>query len=107
MFALDSLVVVILVAGAVFGAVLLVSRTRGHGSAGRGPAEWRVTHRDVEGVTRVLVQKISGGGVSVLNEHVVATIPVDDPAYDEKFLAAMSTARERRSLFQSEDEDEA
>jgi hypothetical protein len=34
--------------------------------------------------------------VNVLDAQVVATIRVDDPEYDAKFLAAMSTARERR-----------
>jgi hypothetical protein len=58
----------------------------------------------VHGETRVLVQKISRGGISILAEHVVATIPVDDPDYDDKFLAAMTRARERRALFESEEE---
>ena len=104
MAALEALVLVLLVGGAVFGSVMLDMRTRGPGAGGRGPVEWRVNHRDVHGETRVVLQKVSRGGITVLNEHVVATIRIDDPAYDEKFLAAMNTARERRSLFESEEE---
>jgi hypothetical protein len=63
-----------------------------------------VNHRDVHGETRVVLQKVSSGGISILAEHVVAAIPVDDPAYDEKFLTAMNAARERRALFESEEE---
>ena len=103
MAALEALLVVLLVGAVVYGTVALVLRTRGAG-AGRGPVEWRVNHRDVHGETRVVLQKVSRGGITVLNEHVVAAIPIDDPAYDEKFLAAMNTARERRSLFESEQE---
>jgi hypothetical protein len=44
------------------------------------------------------------GGVNVLDEHVVARIPVDDPDYDAKFMAAMAAARERRALFEAEEE---
>ena len=50
-----------------------------------------------------MVQKTSPTGVNVLDEHSVATIRIDDPEYDAKFLAAMATARERRALFESED----
>ena len=103
MLALETVVVILLIGAAVYGTVVLVVRTRGPGAA-RGPVEWRVNHRDVHGETRVVLQKFSPGGITVLSEHVVATIPVDDPAYDEKFLAAMNTARERRALFESEEE---
>ena len=51
-----------------------------------------------------MVQKLSPGGANILSEHVVTTIPVGDPDYDAKFLAAMSTARERRAMFESEDD---
>jgi hypothetical protein len=69
-----------------------------------GPGQWRTTHYDVKGITRVVVQKVSPGGANILSEHVVTTIRVDDPEYDAKFLAAMSAARERRAMFESEDE---
>jgi hypothetical protein len=51
----------------------------------------------------VALQKVSPSGTDVLDEHVVATIRVDDPRYDERFLAAMATARERQALFEAED----
>ncbi|RYU09934.1 hypothetical protein [Nocardioides iriomotensis] len=64
--------------------------------------EWRIDHVDVHGRTRVLLQKVLPGSGEVLDEHVVATIAVDDPDYDAMFLQAMATARERRALFESE-----
>jgi hypothetical protein len=64
--------------------------------------EWRIDHVDVHGRTRVLLQKVLPGSGQVVDEHVVATIPVDDPDYEATFLQAMATARERRALFESE-----
>jgi hypothetical protein len=55
-------------------------------------------------VTRVVLQKVKPGGINVLNEHVIATLPIDDPEYDAKFMTAMSTARERRAIYESEQE---
>jgi hypothetical protein len=101
---LDVALVVLVLGAVVYATVLLVTRTRDRGAPGRRPVEWRVNHRDAHGETRVVLQKVSPGGISVLAEHVVATIRIDDPAYDEKFLAAMNAARERRSLFESEEE---
>jgi hypothetical protein len=65
---------------------------------------WVTAHYDVKGVTCVVVQKRSTNGAVVLDEHVVAQIPVDDPQYDATFLAAMAAARERRALFEAEDD---
>jgi hypothetical protein len=65
---------------------------------------WRATHYDAKGVTRVVLQKTSPGGANLLDEHVVATIPLDDPEYDTKFMTAMATARERRSMFETEED---
>jgi hypothetical protein len=75
---------------------------------GRRPAattrgRWRVGHYDVEAGTQVVLQKVSEGDATVLDEHVIATISTADPEYDEKFLAAMSIARQRQALFESED----
>jgi hypothetical protein len=69
-----------------------------------GPGQWRTNHYDAKGVTRVVVQKVSAGGANLLNEHVVTTIALDDPDYDAKFLAAMSAARERRAMFEAEED---
>ncbi|MDX6324471.1 MAG: hypothetical protein QOK15_825 [Nocardioidaceae bacterium] len=104
MLTLDAVVVILVVGALVYGTVTLLARARDQGAPGRGPVEWRVNHRDVHGETRVVLQKVSPGGISILAEHVVAAIPVDDPAYDEKFLTAMNAARERRALFESEEE---
>ena len=65
---------------------------------------WRAVHYDADGVTRVAVEKVKPGGASVLDEHLVSTIPIDDPDYEAKFLAAMAAARERQALFEAEDD---
>ena len=65
---------------------------------------WRAVHYDADGVTRVAVEKVSAGGASVLDEHLISTISTDDPDYDAKFLAAMAAARERQALFEAEEE---
>jgi hypothetical protein len=104
MLTLEAVVVILVVGGLVYATVVLLGRSRDAGGSGRGPVEWRVNHRDVHGETKVVLQKVTPGGISVLAEHVVATIPIDDPAYDERFLTAMTSARERRALFESEEE---
>ena len=65
---------------------------------------WRCAHYDADGVTRVVLQKLPIDGAEVLDEHLVATVPIDDPDYEARFLSAMATARERRALFDSEEE---
>ena len=37
----------------------------------------------------------------VLDQHVVATVPGDDPDYEAQFLTAMNTARERAGAVRS------
>jgi hypothetical protein len=54
----------------------------------------------VKGETWVVLQKVSGSG-SLLDEHLVATIP--DAEYDARFLAAMAAAREWQGLFEAEE----
>lgn len=68
------------------------------------PGQWRVAHYDAAGETRVVLQKVALTGSSVLDEHVIARVKTDDPDYDAAFMAAMSTARERRALFEAEEE---
>lgn len=63
---------------------------------------WETHHHDVKGVTRVVVRKVSTHGTNILDEHEVATIPVEAEDYDARFLTAMATARERVALFESE-----
>ena len=77
-------------------------------SAEEGPhtspsGTWRVAHYDAKGETRVVLQKVREGDTKVLDEHVITTVRSDDPDYDEKFLVAMDTARQRQALFEAED----
>jgi hypothetical protein len=102
---------VILEAAAVCGVVgLLVYaliRLLAPGQAGvaqHAPGRWVVVHYDVKNATRVALRKLSVSSAAVLDEHVLSTIPIDDPDYDATFLAAMASARERRALFEAEEE---
>jgi hypothetical protein len=64
---------------------------------------WRTAHYDVDGHTKVVVQRIAATGTHVLDEHVIAEIPVSDPDYDELFMTAMATARQRKAIFETEE----
>jgi hypothetical protein len=66
------------------------------------PGTWRVAHYDARGQTHVVLRRISNDH-RVLDEHLIASLRTDDPEYDEKFLAAMSTARQRQALFEAEE----
>jgi hypothetical protein len=69
-----------------------------------GAGRWLVVHYDLKGETLVVLQKTPHERSGVLDEHLVAAIATDDVDYDAKFLAAMATARERRALFEAEEE---
>ena len=73
----------------------------GHPAVAAG--RWRAAHYDVNGHTRVVVRKVSPGGAQVLDEHVIAEIAVNDPDYDELFMTAMATARQRKAIFETEE----
>src|SRR5262245_20030205 len=79
---------------------LLSRQSQGQPAIGTG--HWRTTHYDVHGHTRVVVQKVAPAGTDVLDEHVIAEIPVGDPDYDELFMTAMATARQRQAIFEAE-----
>ena len=64
---------------------------------------WRTAHYDVDGHTKVVVQRVSPTGTQVLDEHVIAKISVSDPDYDELFMTAMATARQRKAIFETEE----
>ena len=49
------------------------------------------------------MHKVSTGGAHVLDEHVIAEIAVNDPDYDELFMTAMATARQRKAIFETEE----
>jgi hypothetical protein len=99
---LEAAVVVGVLALVVYATIRLLARPPGPTRSAVPAGEWRVDHVDVDGRTRVLLQKVLPGSGQVVDEHVVATIPVDDPDYEAEFLRAMATARERRALFESE-----
>lgn len=101
---LEALVVVGVVGLIVYGAMLLLLRRTGRPSAAAVPGQWLVGHYDKAGTTYVVLQKVAGAQREVVDEHVIATIPVGDPDYDQTFLTAMSVARERRALFETEND---
>ena len=88
----------------IYGTIRLMTRSQDQRRPVSPAGQWQAAHYDVGAVTHVVLQKISPSGVDVLDEHVIATIPVADSDYDAKFLTAMSTARERRALFEAEEE---
>jgi hypothetical protein len=80
----------------------LLDRTRGPTLT--TPAHWRVTHYDAEGETRVVLQKHDDQRDEILGQHLVGTIPLGDPDYEATFLAVMDSARQRRALFEAEED---
>ena len=103
MVLVEAAFVVGMVAVIVYATIWLLTRSRASARPVSPVGEWRAVHYDVKGQTQVVLQKVSPSGAK-LDEHVIARIPVDDPDYDAKFLTAMSTARERRALFDTEEE---
>lgn len=79
------------------------------GSQGQEPhpvlsaGHWLTSHYDVDGHTKVVVQKVTPAGTHVLDEHVIAEIKVSDPNYDELFMTAMAAARQRQAIFETEE----
>jgi hypothetical protein len=90
----------------VFATIRLLPRAEEPGRPALRAGLWRTAHYDVQGETRVVLQKVSPTGANVIDEHVIATLRVDDPEYDAKFLSAMATARERRALFDAENQED-
>ena len=97
----EALLVVGVIGLLVYAVVQALLSRQGHPAAAVG--RWRVAHYDVDGHTRVVVHKVRSGGTQVLDEHVIAEIPVDDPEYDELFMTAMSRARQRQAIFETEE----
>ena len=101
---LEAAAVVILLGIVVFVAVMFVmSRHEPQQREPVGSGRWRAAHYDVDGSTRIVVQKLSATGANLLDEHVVAELPRDAPDFDDRFLEAMATARQRQSLFEAEE----
>jgi hypothetical protein len=106
MVVLDALVVLVMAGLVVFTLISWLIRVTGTPTPGEvapGAGRWRSAHYDTQGDTRVVVQKLSPDRRKVLDEHTVATIPVGDPDYEDRFLAAMLAARQRQALFESEE----
>jgi hypothetical protein len=102
MVILEAVAVIGLVAVMVFVVAMLIGRSKSQPApVARG--QWRATHYDAKGVTRVVVQKVSATGVNLLDEHVVAELHRDEPDYDTRFLEAMNAARQRQSVFEAEE----
>jgi hypothetical protein len=93
-----------MVALIAYGTIVAVtsSAKRGAQSAAVG-ARWEAAHFAADHTTRVVVRKVVPVTGVVLDEHLVAVVPDDDPNYDAKFLAAMAEARQRVALFETED----
>lgn len=68
-------------------------------------ARWRITHYDADGETRVVLERQDvHGDRGRGRQHVVGTIPLDDPDYEATFLALMDAARQRRAIFEAEED---
>ena len=101
----ETLVVVGVAAVIVYAMyAVLSSKAQGpQGSVASAASRWETAHYGVNGATRVVVRKIAPRTGEMLDEHLVAVIPDDDPDYEEKFLHAMAQARSRAALFDSEE----
>lgn len=104
MLMLEAAAVVVLLAVIVFAAATLLMSRPGEQREPVARGRWRATHYDADGVTKVVVQKVSETGVNLLDEHVVAELHRDDEDFDARFLEAMSTARQRQAVFEAEEE---
>ena len=107
MAVLEVLVVVVMAGLLVYGLIAWLMKATGgedpSGIASRS-GRWRTAHYDDHGQTRVVLQKLSASSAKVLDEHTIASIPSDDPDYEDRFLAAMLAAHQRQALFESEEE---
>jgi hypothetical protein len=101
---LRGLVVLGLIAVVVVVTVRVLSSSTHRPRALPAGGHWRTAHYEVDGATRVVVQRVVPEDATLLDEHLVATVPVDAPDYDARFLEAMARARQRVALFEAEDE---
>lgn len=94
---LVAVLLVLLVAGGTVGVTfaLVQAVTRRRARRAVGAARWQVLHAGRDGLTVVTVGLVPPGGGAVWDEHVVARIVDDDPAWSERFVAARQEAEER------------
>ncbi len=70
-------------------------------------ARWTTAHDEVDGVTRVLLQRTCtglDGRPEVLEQRVFETFPAQDPLWEARFTEAMSNARFRCRYLNAEEE---
>lgn len=70
-------------------------------------ARWTTAHDEVDGVTRVLLQRTCtglDGRPEVLEQRVFQTFPAQDPLWEARFTEAMSNARFRCRYLNAEEE---
>jgi hypothetical protein len=103
MVVVEAVVLIGLVGLMIFWMTSFLLRSTSDGPQFSPSGTWRVAHYEVKEETRVVLQKVREGDTKVLDEHVITSIRSDDPEYDDKFLAAMNTARQRQALFEAED----
>ena len=104
MMALERVVVFGILAVIIYAAISTlthrVAQPRVLSAAG---ARWQAAHFARGNRTHVVVRKVLPDGATVIDEHLIATVAEDDPEYEARFLAAMSQARERLALYESEE----
>ena len=105
MVVIEAVILIGLVGLMIFWMTSHLLRSTSQGPRFSGSGTWRVAHYDAKGETRVVLQKVREGDTRVLDEHLITSVRSDDPEYDDKFLAAMNAARQRRALFETEDDD--
>jgi hypothetical protein len=101
---LEAVVVLTVLGLLVYGTFTVLGRLQSPTTPVSAPGTWRTSHYDRDGETRIVLQKVSRDGARVLDEHVVTTVRIDDPEYDERFLAGMAVARQRQALFEAQDD---
>jgi len=104
MVELDRLVVLGIVAVVIYVTISrLTRRVEAPRVLSAAGARWQATHFASGNRTHVVVRKVLPDGATVVDEHLVAIVAEDDPEYEAKFLEAMSQARERLALYESEE----
>lgn len=69
-------------------------------------AQWKPTHRQVEGHTEVVLQRVrstAAGGTEVVEERPFDRWADDDPMWEARFGEAMANARYRCELMNAEE----
>lgn len=70
-------------------------------------ARWRPTHRQADGRTEVVLQRViddADGGIEVVEERPFDSWPDDDPMWEARFAEAMTNARHRCEVMNSEED---